>query len=155
MLLLKNAGVMRQSTINKFLVILLCLAAIATKAQDTAGVKKAMLQLNTALVAKDTATIKTLVHPQVSFGHSNGWVQSCSDVINDLYNEKLQYRSIEEQGIISLQLTKSTAIVRNRLSVQGVVNGTIAFDMSLHVLQVWIKVKKKWVLLARQSIKAG
>jgi hypothetical protein len=146
---------MRQSTINKFLVILLCIAVTTAKAQDTAGVKNAMLQLNMALVAKDTATIKKLVHPQVSFGHSNGWVQAYSNVINDLCNGRLQYRSIEEQGVTSLQLTKSTAIVRNRLSVQGVVNGNTAFDMHLYVLQVWVKVKRKWVLLARQSIKAG
>jgi len=122
-------------------------------AQDTVQLKKVTELFNNALLTKDTNLIKQLVHKQISYGHSNGWLQTKQDLITDFATGKIEYTKIEE-GEKSFTKTKQAIAVRNISKVEGVVNGYV-FSMSLQVLQVWKKVKKNWVLLARQSVKVN
>jgi hypothetical protein len=122
-------------------------------AQDTVQLKKVTELFNNALLKKDTNLIKQLVHKQISYGHSNGWLQTKQDLITDFATGKIEYTKIEE-GEKSFTKTKQAIAVRNISKVEGVVNGYV-FSMSLQVLQVWKKVKKNWVLLARQSVKVN
>jgi hypothetical protein len=94
-----------------------------------------------------------LVLEQISYGHSNGWLQTKQDLITDFATGKIEYTKIEE-GEKFFTKTKQAIAVRNISKVEGVVNGYV-FSMSLQVLQVWKKVKKNWVLLARQSVKVN
>jgi len=48
--------------------------------------------------------------------------------------------------------TKNLITSRRDIDVTGQLEGT-AFNMKLNVLEVWIKEKGKWQLLARQSVK--
>jgi hypothetical protein len=122
-------------------------------AQDTVQLKKVTELFNNALLTKDTNLIKQLVHKQISYGHSNGWLQTKQDLITDFATGKIEYTKIEE-GEKFFTKTKQAIAVRNISKVEGVVNGYV-FSMSLQVLQVWKKVKKNWVLLARQSVKVN
>jgi hypothetical protein len=122
-------------------------------AQDTVQLKKVTELFNNALLKKDTNLIKQLVHKQISYGHSNGWLQTKQDLITDFATGKIEYTKIEE-GEKFFTKTKQAIAVRNISKVEGVVNGYV-FSMSLQVLQVWKKVKKNWVLLARQSVKVN
>jgi hypothetical protein len=122
-------------------------------AQDTVQLKKVTELFNNALLKKDTNLIKQLVHKQISYGHSNGWLQTKQDLITDFATGKIEYTKIEE-GEKSFTKTKQAIAVRNISKVEGVVNGYV-FSMSLQVLQVWKKVKKNWILLARQSVKVN
>ena len=122
-------------------------------AQDTVQLKKVTELFNNALLTKDTNLIKQLVHKQISYGHSNGWLQTKQDLITDFATGKIEYTKIEE-GEKSFTKTKQAIAVRNISKVEGVVNGYV-FSMSLQVLQVWKKVKKNWILLARQSVKVN
>ncbi|MCU0322172.1 MAG: hypothetical protein MUE72_07130 [Chitinophagaceae bacterium] len=45
-------------------------------AQDTVGLKKAAIFLNEALLKKDTVRLSVLLHEDISYGHSNGWLRS-------------------------------------------------------------------------------
>lgn len=122
-------------------------------AQDTVQLKKVTELFNNALLEKDTNLIKQLVLEQISYGHSNGWLQTKQDLITDFATGKIEYTKIEE-GEKFFTKTKQAIAVRNISKVEGVVNGYV-FSMSLQVLQVWKKVKKNWVLLARQSVKVN
>jgi len=122
-------------------------------AQDTVQLKKVTELFNNALLTKDTNLIKQLVHKQISYGHSNGWLQTKQDLITDFATGKIEYTKIEE-GEKFFTKTKQAIAVRNISKVEGVVNGYV-FSMSLQVLQVWKKVKKNWILLARQSVKVN
>ena len=55
---------------------------------DTISLKKAVAELNDALVKRDTVQLKKLLDDKVNYGHSNAWVQTKRDIINDLYNGK-------------------------------------------------------------------
>lgn len=135
------------------IVTILLLISSLVIGQDTAGLKKATTALNEALLKKDAAVLKVLLHDDLSYGHSNGWLQSKEDVMADFVSGKIEYKKIEV-GAESFTITKEAVAVRNITKVDGVVNGT-AFSMSLQVLQVWKRIKKNWVLIARQSVKVG
>ena len=42
---------------------------------DSVGLKTAMQKLDKALLDKDEAVLKQVLHKNVSYGHSNGWIQ--------------------------------------------------------------------------------
>jgi hypothetical protein len=111
-----------------------------------------MKKLDKALIEKDYSALQMVLHNDVSYGHSNVWVQNKNDIINDLKSTKLVYSKIENNDVIIVAISKDWATVRTNTNAEGSVSGT-AFNLKLHVLQVWIKAKDGWQLLARQSTK--
>ncbi len=120
-------------------------------AQDTTGLKKATVSFNRALMEKDSVVLKQLVADDISYGHSNLWLQSKQELIADLFNGKIDYKRIET-GQESFTVNKDVIAVRSSTKVEGLLKGT-AFSLNLQVLQVWKKVKSNWILIARQSVK--
>ena len=119
---------------------------------DTIALKITMSKLDKALLNKDLQTLQQLLSGDVSYGHSNGWVQTKQDILNDLQSGKLIYSKIENSSVVIVTATDKWATVRTNTNAEGSVNGT-AFQLKLHVLQVWIRAKGEWQLLARQSTK--
>ena len=119
---------------------------------DSVSLKETMQQLDKALLQKDDIVLKTVLHKDVSYGHSNGWIQSRSDVLNDFKTGKLVYNKIENTSSSLLSINKKWATVKTNTNADGAVNGT-AFKLTLHVMQVWMRTKKGWQLFARQSAK--
>jgi Domain of unknown function (DUF4440) len=119
---------------------------------DSIGLKNAMQQLDKALLQKDETVLKSVLHKDLSYGHSNGWIQSKSDILNDFKSGKLTYNKIENNSLTIIVITKEYATVKTNTNAEGVVNGT-AFNLKLHIMQFWIKTKKGWQLIARQSAK--
>ena len=119
---------------------------------DSIGLKNTMQQLDKALLQKDEAVLKSVLHKDLSYGHSNGWIQSKADILNDFTSGKLTYDKIENNSSAIIVITKEYATVKTNTSAEGLVNGT-AFNLKLHIMQFWIKTKKGWQLIARQSAK--
>ena len=119
---------------------------------DSIGLKNAMQELDKALLQKDKAGLKLVLHDDLSFGHSNGWIQSKSDILNDFASGKVTYNKIENNSLAIVKINKKYATVKTNTNAEGVVNGT-AFKLTLHIMQFWVKTKKGWQLIARQSAK--
>ena len=119
---------------------------------DSSGLKKAMQQLDKALLQKDETVLKSVLHKDLSYGHSNGWIQSKSDILNDFKSGKLIYNKIENSSTAIIVINKEYATVKTNTNAEGAVNGTV-FKLTLHIMQFWIKTKKGWQLIARQSSK--
>jgi len=120
-------------------------------AQDTAAVKQAVDRLEKALVEKDSAIVKSLLHEKALFGHSNGWVQNKDEVIRDMNSGYLRYETIERQSI-SIKVDGKFAVLKEWMEVTGIKDGT-NFKVKLFVLQQWIRTKRGWQLWIRQSAK--
>lgn len=120
-------------------------------AQDEKSLKSAAGAFHNALLAKDSAQLKSLLHEKLVYGHSNGWIETKRELIEDLYNGKITYTKIqssEEQVTIE----GSTACIRATLEIEATMDGkTLPFK--LHGLQVWIWKNKKWQMMSRQSVK--
>jgi hypothetical protein len=119
---------------------------------DTASLKLALSGLDKALVNKDAKVLEQLLHRDLTYGHSNGWVQNKHDVITDLRSGKLVYSKIENSSVDIVAQNKKWASVRTNTNAEGEIDHK-AFQLKLHVLQVWINTKKGWQLFARQSTK--
>jgi len=119
---------------------------------DSIGLKNAMQELDKALLQKDEAGLKLVLHDDLSFGHSNGWIQSKSDILNDFASGKVTYNKIENNSSAIVKINKKYATVKTNTNAEGVVNGT-AFKLTLHIMQFWVKTKKGWQLIVRQSAK--
>jgi Domain of unknown function (DUF4440) len=134
-----------------FLILLVLFSQAINAQQDSSKVLQAVDQMEKALVAKDSVTLVKLLHPSMVFGHSNGWTQTKADVLNDMSRKFLIYEKMDRQSL-SITINKKYAHVKERVVVEGNVNGT-AFKLTLFVLQLWIETKKGWQLLSRQSAK--
>mgnify|MGYP005814349327 CR=1 FL=1 len=119
---------------------------------DSVSLKQAIAQLDKALVAKDDAALSSLLDKKLSYGHSNGWVQTKSDIKNDFASGKLVYRRLESSGFRIELIGKEWAVVRMETQAAGALNGN-DFEMKMHVLQVWKMESKGWQLITRQSVR--
>ena len=130
--------------------ILLLLISSFTFAQ-TSFLKDAVTKLDKALIAKDTVVLKQLLHKDITYGHSNGWVETKADVIKDLVSGKLAYDKIESKEV-KWSVTNDVATMRSTTEVNYRLDDKPG-ELKLHVLQVWLKTNKGWQLLSRQSTK--
>lgn len=130
----------------------LCFVCTAVAQIDSVGLKEAMQQLDKALLQKDEVVLRSVLHKEVSYGHSNGWIQSKSDIINDSKTGKLVYNKFDNNSSAIVSISKKYATIKTNSTAEGTVNGTV-FKLTLHVMQFWIKTKKGWQLIARQSAK--
>jgi hypothetical protein len=119
---------------------------------DSLGLKNTMHQLDKALLQKDEKILKSVLHDDLSFGHSNGWIQSKKDILNDFASGKLTYTKFENNSSAIVKISNKYATVKTNTNAEGIVNGT-AFKLTLHIMQFWIKTKKGWQLIVRQSAK--
>lgn len=130
------------------LILVYCFNSVQAQYAD---LEDAVKKLDRALVRKDTSVLHKLLDKDLSFGHSNGWVQSKQEVISDLRNKKLGYdkiRSSDQRFVIKA----SWATVYYNAEVKYVLDGKKG-DLNLHVMQVWIRSEDGWRLVARQSTK--
>ena len=135
---------------KKYLTILFVLFSSFTFAQ-TSFLKDAVAKLDKALIAKDTVVLKQLLHKDLTYGHSNGWVETKADVIKDLVSGKLAYNKIENKDV-KWTVTDDISTMRSTTEVKYQLDGKVG-ELKLHVLQVWLKTNKGWQLLSRQSTK--
>jgi Domain of unknown function (DUF4440) len=147
-----NQKLIMKKLITVFLILSLLIAKSSFTQVDSTGLKTTMQQLDKALLGKDEAALKQVLHKNLSFGHSNGWIQKKGDVLSDFKSGKLTYNKIENSSAVIIDISKKSATVKTTTNAEGVVNGN-AFKLTLHVMQVWMNTKKGWQLYARQSAK--
>jgi len=135
----------------RILSIIALLFVCFTGEAQTSFLQEAVARLDKALVEKDTVVLKQLLHKDVTYGHSNGWVQTKKDVINDMISGKLLYSKIESEDL-KWTVSKDWTSVRSTTKVEATLNGN-KLDLKLHVLEVWQKTNKGWQMIARQSTK--
>lgn len=132
-------------------IAILLLFVYSTVAAQDRELGNVITELNMALIEKDTVKLKTMLDEQLSYGHSNGWIETKQEVVSDLYNGKLVYNKID-QKLTGIMKEGNMACVRANAELDIVYNGN-PLHIKLHVLQVWVKKNKGWKLVARQSTK--
>ena len=135
-----------------FSILLVCFSILASgQKPDSKTLGTAVSDFDKALVNRDSAILKRLLSDDMSYGHSNGWIQMKKDVIGDLYNGKLTYKAINLKSQ-NVNMEGNTAAVRMNTEVDVLMDGK-PLQLKLNVLQVWVWKDKHWQLFARQSVK--
>lgn len=108
-------------------------------------------EFHQALVKKNTVSIIQQTDKAMSYGHSNGWVETKAEMINNLQTGYLNYRSFKED---SLQVTINGNVAHARFiaDIEATLNQKDS-QFHLKVLEVWVKKGKRWLLFARQAVK--
>lgn len=131
---------------------LLFTTVIAFAQVDSISLKEAISSFDKALVNRDEKTLTKLLNEDVTYGHSNGWIQNKADIINDFKSGKLVYDKLENTNMMIAAIKSNWATVRITTNAEGKLNGN-AFQLKLHILEVWLKTDQGWQLIARQSTK--
>jgi len=104
-----------------------------------------------SLMMKNDVQIVDLFCSDVSFGHSNGWIQNLEDFKNDFSSKKVSYKEIIQLEISELKQFKNTVSIRRSVKVAGLYKNQ-DFEMKLALLEIWLKKKSAWKLWSRQSV---
>lgn len=136
-----------------FLSILFSLLSVGTFAQQTDEEKltATVKEFHQALVNKNTVSINQQTDKALSYGHSNGWVESKTEMIKNLETSYISYQSFKEDSITTL-INGTMANVRFIADITATMKATTN-SYHLKVLEVWAKKGKRWVLFARQAVK--
>jgi len=103
-----------------------------------------------SLMQNNNSKILELFSDDVSFGHSNGWVQNYQDFKTDFESGKVKYQSVKQTELKEFKIKNKFANVRRIIAVKGYYKNEL-FEMKLSVLELWIKQKGIWKLWSRQS----
>ncbi len=114
----------------------------------------AISQLEKALMTTDTNVLKSLLHEDLSMGHSNGWIESKADILVHLQSGFLDYNEIAQIGTIEVSVIDNFARVRRKIEVKGIAD-KLKFEMELKLLEIWILEFGKWKLWSRQSVQSS
>ena len=108
-------------------------------------------EFHQALVKKNTVSINQQTDKALSYGHSNGWVETKKELIEHLESGYMGYNSFREDSI-KVEVNGNLAHARFIADINASMSGK-EFSFKLRVLEVWVKKGKRWVLFARQAVK--
>jgi len=128
------------------------LVAFASAQTDEEKLVTTLKEFHQALVNKNTVSINQQTDKALSYGHSNGWVENKTDIIKDLETGYISYQGFKEDSI-TVAINGNMANVRFVADITATMKATTT-TFHLKVLEVWVKKGKRWVLFARQAVKA-
>lgn len=132
--------------------MLLVLSAAVSRAQkDSSGLVMASKDLNRALIQKDEVVLNRILSKDLTYGHSNGWIEHKKELIDNLENGKLSYSNITLTDVRAA-IEGKTGVIRCKGVFDIKMDGR-DLQFKLSVLQVWVWKKGKWILMSRQSVK--
>jgi hypothetical protein len=139
--------------LRKLFVIFFLLNVVGGNAQtDEQKLTTTLKEFHQALVAKNTVSVNQQTDKALTYGHSNGWIETKADLIKNLETGYLNYKSIKED---SLQVTINGTMAHARFvgDYEVAMNGGAMNIYHLKVLEVWVKKGKRWLLFARQAVR--
>ena len=110
-----------------------------------------MKEFHGALVNKNTTSIKQQTDKALSYGHSNGWVETKADMIKDLETGYIVYHSYKEDSL-NITMDGTMANARFVADISATLRGNTT-NFHLKVLEVWVKKGNRWLLFARQAVR--
>ena len=110
-----------------------------------------MLNYHQALVNKRVQGIDLFTHENLRYTHSNGWVETKKEQIENIKTGYLTYHSFQEDSLRVIAGKKKAQVFFN-----AVVDVTLKGNRNtykLRVTEVWKRKYNHWFLLARQATK--
>ena len=133
-------------------ILFLCASLFCSAQTEQEKLINTVKEFHQALVNKNTVSINQQTDKALSYGHSNGWVQNKTDIIKDFETGYISYQAFKEDSILVL-INGNMANVRFVADITATMKATTT-TFHLKVLEVWVKKGKRWVLFARQAMKA-
>jgi ketosteroid isomerase-like protein len=124
--------------------------AVAASA-DEAAVAQAVEALRKAFFGQEKTQLEALCAEQLSYGHSDGRVETKAQFINGVMNRKAILKALTLSDH-TITIAGTAAIARHTWMSESETDGKPT-STKIGVLQVWQKQGDTWRLLARQSVR--
>src|SRR6266478_3925279 len=134
--------------------ILLCAAALSAAGTDSKAEKDVMAAMDAwkhATMKKDGAALEKLLHPDLTYSHSNGHNQTKADVVQSVTTGKATTTGIDFSEP-TVRVYGNTAMVRCKVDMTNSTDGK-STTARLNILHVWLKGPQGWQMVARQATK--
>ena len=125
--------------------------AVVAESSDEAAVTQAVEALRKALLEADKARLQQLGADQLSYGHSDGRVQTKAEFIDGVMTRKAIVKSLAFPEL-TVAVVGDAAIARHIYLSDSETDGK-PVNTRIGALQVWQKQDGSWKLLARQGFK--
>lgn len=129
------------------LLSVICLSPLFAQ-QDQ--VISALKQFHQSMIGKNPAK-ETYLNDKLSYGHSNGWIETKEEFIKDIETGYITYHGYKEDSI-NVSVDGNIAHARFVADIESTMNGERKTS-HLRVLEVWVKQKNKWKLFVRQAVR--
>jgi ketosteroid isomerase-like protein len=118
---------------------------------DATAVDKAVEALRKAQLEQDKARLEQLLADQLSYGHSDGKVDSKTKLIDGTMTRRAIVKSISFPEL-TVAVVGNAAIARHLVEIESETDGKPT-SVKIGALQVWQKQDGTWKLLARQGFR--
>ena len=130
----------------------LLLSSLAgAEAADEAAVAQSVETLRKALLEGDRAKLEQVSSAQISYGHSDGRVETKEQFINAVMTRKQVVKSLAFPEL-KVAVVGNAAIARHIYLAESELDGKTT-NTRIGALQVWQKQDGGWKLLARQGFR--
>jgi hypothetical protein len=140
---------------NKKLAILFVLFHLSLFALAQNDKEKIILQLHerkfTWMVNQQVDSLAAMMDDSMLYVHSNGWVQTKTEMMDDLRSQKLVMKNVEVTQA-RVRFFKHMAIVNGQGLFKFVLAGKEG-ESKLMYTEVYIQRKKQWLLVSRHANK--
>jgi len=123
--------------------------AAHAEAADEAAIGQAVEALHKAILDKDKARLEELTAAQLSYGHSDGRVQTKEEFIDGVMTRKALVKSLTFPEL-KVGLAGNAAVARHIYASESETDGK-PDSVKIGVLGVWQKRDSNWKLLARRA----
>jgi ketosteroid isomerase-like protein len=113
---------------------------------STAEIEAMEDQRWSAMIDADLDKLDQLFHPQMTYTHSNAFVEDKASYLNSIETKRFDYRSAERSDT-KIVVEGPTAVVTGRAEIQVVAGGR-EVALSLRYTAVWVHVDGTWRFIA-------
>jgi ketosteroid isomerase-like protein len=102
-----------------------------------------------AQIDQDVATLEQLYAPELSYTHSNAFVDTKASYIKAIADKKFDYRG-EKRTDTTVQVIGDTALVTGRIAIQVIAGGDER-NLDARYSVIWVRRDGAWQFLCWQS----
>jgi Domain of unknown function (DUF4440) len=133
------------------LILLLFTFSFAYAQKEEEKVATTLKEFHQTLVKRNIVSINQQTDKALSYGHSNGWIETKTDMLKNLETGYMSYLDYKEDSL-TVVVNGNVAHARFIADIKASLNGNNG-NFHLKVLEVWVKKGKRWLLFARQAVK--
>lgn len=129
-----------------------CSKAGGSGARDPAAEKDVLAAMESwkqAMLKKDRAAFDRVLHPDLSYGHSSGLIETRAQAIQHVTTSAATYDAINFADT-QVRVHGDTALVTGKVELHQRSHEKVNV-VNLVVLSVWAKTPQGWQMIARQS----
>ncbi len=132
-----------------FALALCAVPALAQPDSPAKQVEQRVEEMRTLMLQPDRAKLEAMFAPELTYGHSDGRVQTRAEVVDSLIDGRSKFSMItlSDQKVIP---SGDIVVVRHRFVADAVSNGKPG-KPDIHVVQVWQNRGGHWLLVLRQA----